>query len=44
MGSWAGLAALTRWIKALMEQEDEERMGRYERTLGHLHHHKQILL
>lgn len=28
LGSWAGLAALTRQKKALIEQEDEERKGR----------------
>lgn len=28
MGSWAGLAALTTWMKALVEQEGEGRKGR----------------
>lgn len=27
MGSRAGLVTLTRWMKALMEQEDKERKG-----------------
>lgn len=36
LGSWAGPAALTRQMKALIEQEDEEREGKVGKTPGSL--------